>query len=202
MKHNTSYQSGKKRNQKYASGGVFEQLRDVGGNVKKAVTHDLIGQTTNDAFSSMFGGFPQSGEFRPDESFYPYDYEKPKVPQRPAFDEEGHKRKIEAEKQLVVKQLEAIRADLKVLASSVRKFSQEVDRAINEVPVDPGIYHVTFMEQLRSFIQDLRRRVDNSSAWLNSFNSRKKKKGFWGMYKKHGTTFGLSQERTASTQSG
>jgi hypothetical protein len=71
-----------------------------------------------------------------------------------------------------------------------------------ETPVDPGIYHVTFLERLRSFIQLLREQVDDSRTWLTVSSKRQKKMAFWGLYKKHGTQFGLSSERTVSTQAG
>jgi hypothetical protein len=46
-------------------------------------------------------------------------------------------------------------------------------------------------------------KIEDGRAWLETFAKRKKKKlGYWKMYKKHGTTFGLSHERTIATQTG
>lgn len=193
----------RKKQPKRQSDSVLEQLRDIGGNVQKTVTHDLFGQGVDDAFGSMFGQFPQSGEFRPN-SPYEYDYgmEKPFTPQRPIFNEEEHRRKVEADQIQIRQQLEAIRTELKALAVSIKKFHREVDQAITEMPVNPGIYHINFLERLRLVIKQLRQNVDDGSSWLAAFSGRKQKRKYWGMYKKHGTTFGLSQERTASTQSG
>jgi len=52
-------------------------------------------------------------------------------------------------------------------------------------------------------VKNLRQKVEEGRTWLAAFSQRKiKKMGYWKMYKKHGTTFGLSHERTVATQTG
>ncbi|MEK7119300.1 MAG: DUF5660 family protein, partial [Patescibacteria group bacterium] len=69
-------------------------------------------------------------------------------------------------------------------------------------PVAPGVYHLNFFERLKSMLKILREQIEDSSSWLSLQNNRKKKKRYWGMYKKHGTSFGLSHERNLATQAG
>jgi len=57
-------------------------------------------------------------------------------------------------------------------------------------------------ERISSILKLLREQVDDSRTWLSLHTNRKQKRGFWGMYKKHGTQFGLSNERTLATQAG
>mgnify|MGYP001592197026 FL=1 len=95
-----------------------------------------------------------------------------------------------------------IRAELKSLMASLKNLNKEVQNAVTQEVVNPGVYHVNFYEQLRNFIKVLRQQIEDSGAWLASFNTRKKKMGYWGMYKKHGTTFGLSNERSLATSAG
>jgi hypothetical protein len=82
------------------------------------------------------------------------------------------------------------------------QLNTEVKKAITDVPVDAGVYHINFFERLRSMSVLLRQSVDDSRSWLSLSTSRKKQKGYWGKYKKHGTQFGLSADRTPATQTG
>ena len=46
------------------------------------------------------------------------------------------------------------------------------------------------------------KKVEDSGAWLGKVQGKGAKKGYWGMFKQHGTTFGLSGERSVATQVG
>lgn len=99
--------------------------------------------------------------------------------------------------------LEAIRRELSALSKSIQGLCSEIQTAVMEMPVEPGIYHLNFFEQLRIMLSHIRERVDDSRTWLATWKTNvKKKQGYWGMYKKHGTSFGLSSERTLATQAG
>jgi hypothetical protein len=187
----------------YTNDNVIESLRDIGKSVPKAVGHDVAGRIASDVLSSLTGGMPKTGEIRANEDVtFPKETEQQPRPavrqeytdQRPAIAIEDHK---------VKQEIEAVRAELKALAASLKNLHTEVEKAIAETPVDPGVYHVNFFEKLRSFILSLKEQVEDSRTWLSLSTSRKNKKlAFWGLYKKHGTKFGLSSERTVSTQAG
>ena len=70
------------------------------------------------------------------------------------------------------------------------------------VPAKPGVYHVNFFEWLFSLIKGIREKIEDSCVWLRAFQSKKSKRGYWAMFKKHGTSFGLSSERVVATQTG
>lgn len=84
----------------------------------------------------------------------------------------------------------------KMLTSDIAKIKVE------QLPQKPGVYYLRFFEWLILVIAQLRVKVEEGRTWLTAMTSKKKKMGYWKMYKKHGTTFGLSNERTVSTQSG
>ena len=80
---------------------------------------------------------------------------------------------------------------------------QFAEVTIDQPPAEVGTYHVNFYEWLLSVIKIAREKVEDSSVWLQAINTKKNKKmGYWGMFKKHGTTFGLSHERNVATQTG
>lgn len=74
--------------------------------------------------------------------------------------------------------------------------------SVEQLPQKPGVYYLRFFEWLISMVKQLRSKVEEGRTWLQAMTSKKKKMGYWKMYKKHGTSFGLSNERTMATQSG
>ena len=194
----------KQQNQKksvtnFTNDNILESLRGVGGNVVKT-SADTATKISSDVLTSLFGALPKSGELKANE---PIDIRTeqeavPVVARRPDI---LSPRTDIAELNLK-QQIEAVRMELKGLAESLKNLHTEVEKTINEVPVEPGIYHVNFFARLRSFLKILREQIDDSRSWMAVSNTRKKKMGYWGMFKKHGTTFGLSSERSIATQAG
>jgi len=98
-------------------------------------------------------------------------------------------------------QVEAIQEELKKLALSTKNLTKEVEIAAKQMPVEPGVYHLSFFEKLRQSLVFFRKKVEESATWLAAFNQRAKKRNFyWAQVKKSGTKFMLSQERYMSTQ--
>lgn len=194
----------KKKQNHYKNDNVLEALGSVPSSVGKSTVSEFS-KIGGDIVASLIGGMPASGELRPNQpiefgdtkpekqvAVHPVRVEAPIQP-RPNMDA------IEAETK---RQLDAIRAELKALIVSLKNLHNEVATAVNQEVVHPGVYHLNFYEQLRTFIKVLREQVEDSRTWLASFSTRKKKMGYWGMFKKHGTTFGLSNERSLATSAG
>jgi len=182
---------------------VLESLRDISGGVSHAVANDVVSKISADAINSIFGK-PIGGDLHPNESIsIPNKAEtqpEQKVRHTPS---EMHSPLRRSDETYVRQQLEAIRSELKMLAKSVKSLHSEVKNAVATDPVDPGVYHLNFYDQLLQFIKTIRMQVEDSRTWLSVSKQRRSKKvGYWGMYKKHGTTFGLSSERTLATQAG
>lgn len=171
---------------------ILESLRGIGGNVTKSVARDVVGGVSADIIASLFGGLPPKGEV----------HESQPQPIAAPQKEFVRPQPVRTEDIATRQELEAIRQELKALAGSVKQFNREVEKAIEPPIVDPGVYHVNFFTRLRTIIKLLREHIEDGNSWLSVFNSRKKKMGYWGMLKKHGTTFGLSSERAIATQAG
>jgi hypothetical protein len=179
---------------------ILESLRGVGSSVGKTISHDVAGKIPSDILASLLGQMPQNNELKQNQAVdvnperpMPFPFRRPEIVRPPIVhaDEIGIKQKIEA-----------VRQELVALSASVKKLNTEIDKAVNEIPINPGVYHLNFLERLKSIIKMMRENIDNGQTWLQSFNSRKQKRQYWGMYKKHGTSFGLSNERTLATQAG
>lgn len=191
----------KKPAQTYAKDSILESLRGIGSGVAKTVSRDVTGKIANNAISSLFGAPTQKqGELAANR---PIDFQKERQPlgfRRP--EAQAYQPFVRPEEPHLKEQIEAVRQELKALAASIRSLSSEMQRSVMETPVDPGIYHKNFFDRLRSTLQILREQIDDSRTWLSLYSSRKQKKGYWNSYKKHGTSFGLSNERTMATQAG
>lgn len=194
----------KQKPQRIVANNVLESLRDLTGDVSHAVANDVVKQIPTTALDALLGK-PMAGNLSPNESIqFPSQQErKPAEAKAQIKKPENHLPIMHSDEAYVRQQLDAIRTELKALAQSVQSLNKEIKNAAITDPVDPGVYHLNFYEQLLSFIKAIRMQVEDSRSWLTVSNQRKSKKmGYWGMYKKHGTNFGLSTERTLATQAG
>jgi len=190
---NQQPQQPKKRLNPYVVGdNVLETVRSLGGNITKTA-QDSATQIASDALHDIISG--RTTETVPME---PREHVQPRISNKELIQPLIQKDLAETKQKL-----DAIRQELQALSKSIRGLQQEIQTAVMEMPVDPGIYHLNFFEQLKMLLKGIRERVDDSRVWLNAWNANvKKKRGYWGMYKKHGTSFGLSSERTIATQAG
>lgn len=117
-------------------------------------------------------------------------------------------RRERAEDQLVKNETSQLLRHLKeqvtLLENSEKALSGEIAKIkVAQIPNEGGIYYIRFFEWMIGLVKQLRMKVDEGRVWLQTFNQKKKKRlGYWKMYKKHGTTFGMSHERGLSTQTG
>lgn len=194
-------QQPKKKAPVYANNNVLESLRGVGTSVGKTIAKDVVAQTTNDMLSSIFGAVPRSGELQqnqPIEFIQKQENITPQISRRTET-----QRSIPRIEETEIKQkIESIRAELKALAQSMKNLRQEITKTVMETPVDPGIYHLNFFDHLRSYLQAMKENIDDSRTWLAASNNCKAKKGYWGQFKKHGTSWGMSNERSIATSAG
>lgn len=196
--------SSKKKQVSYKNDNFLEALKSVPGGVSSAAAQE-VSKISGDIVTALLGGTPaSSGELAPNQVIEFGARQQEQAPQPAAqIRTEVHRMPdMTVLEQQTKEQITAIREELKALAKSLKTLHQEVQSAISQEPVDPGIYHINFYDQLRSFLEVLRQQLDDSRSWLATFNTRKKKVGYWGMYKKHGTTFGLSSERSIATAAG
>ncbi len=199
-----------KKSAVYNNDSILEALRDLGGGVGRTVTRDVAGKVATDALTSLFGSVPKQGELKPNQQLHMPDKQTKPEPARERFyppfmqpeARPAARPVIHEDQEKLQKQIESVRQELKAIASSIQSLNTEIGKAVQAVPVNPGIYHANFFERLRSVLKVLREQIDDSRSWLTMHTSRKKKMGYWGMYKKHGTTFGLSNERSLATSAG
>lgn len=199
--NNLKFQNQKKRPQQSRSvDSIIESLRSLGQNTQKSFRSDLLKPLSSDILSSFTGKIPKRGELRANQevlfnkerSPYPFISRPEIIREKPNLVERGLEQKIEM-----------VRREIKSLIASVNLFNKEIEKTVEEAPVEAGVYYINFYERLRSLVMLLREQVEDSRTWLSLWQSKKKKYlNFWGMFKKKGTQWGLSSERRIATQAG
>lgn len=193
-----------KKKQPKLSGSFFEQVGELGVSAVNTAKKDLVGKIAETALQQVFG-LPKTGELKEGQVLELAKEKKEKHAPISYFELQRKEALLFVREQEVTQEVEAVRAELKKAAQELKKLGQdvaEVEKAVDKMPVKPGIYHLTFFERLRQIIKFFRERIEESRTWLKLMNSKKKQKGYWARYKKHGTKFGLSSERAVATQAG
>lgn len=107
-----------------------------------------------------------------------------------------------SEQHTIRTRVEEIMIEIKRLTESSKELEMEFKDVVVETQiVNPGKYHENLLDWLLSQVKNARVRIEESAGWMSAMHSKKDKK-YWAQFKKHGTTFGLSNERVVATQVG
>lgn len=101
------------------------------------------------------------------------------------------------------KVMQELAAEVKQLQAQTSELAQEVKNVtVESMPSSVGKYHLNFFEWVITMLKDLRQRVSESRQWLAMSTTKKQQKGYWAMFKKHGTSFAMSEERAIASANG
>lgn len=179
--------------------GFFENLKDLGNGIARSTAEEAVKQITG------------RGTLKPKEplEFEKYIAEREKEirgEERRFYERRRAQEKIlwTAEQQKTALQIEAIQEELKKLVNETEGLSREIKTAAVQAIVEPGVYHLNFLERLLELIKLIRKKIQESKTWLAEWNAycKKKRNYYWVQVKKSGTKFMLSSERYMATQAG
>ncbi|MBI4059253.1 hypothetical protein HY404_03380 [Candidatus Microgenomates bacterium] len=194
---------------------LLETLQGLGGDAFSSLTRDVGTEIPKEIFKQIFG-LPEkkiSGNLAPGESvnmevMMSGQHETQKQAQTQLIRE----RQIHAEEQrLTSKKQQELKMQLSVLIQEVGQLAQttqgltkEIQVAAMSAPIEPGVYHVIFFEKLITFIQSFRKKIENASEWIGTYNGRAKKRAnsFWGQVGISGAKRLLSTEDTVTRSAG
>ncbi len=203
-------QTTKKKKKQQLVDNPLEAVRELAGDLGQSAKSDLISGMADSAFSQIFGSPSHpTNELKPNEEL-PIPLQNEDLLAREEIISFQNQRQYTErnvfsfqESVQLKREIEELLRQIKLLAKSTENLTQEVSLiAMEDMPVNPGRYHVNFLEWLVRLIKSLREQVEDSRTWLSLFHSKKKQKQYWSMFKKHGTSFGLSSERVVATQVG
>ncbi len=187
-----------------------EALGNMLGGIGDSITSDLVAPGASDFIEQMFGVKEQKkpaktgGDLHEGEAL---DLKKASHSEiEPAIDyrrEIIHADKTSSSENREIKaRVEEILSEIQKLAQSSQELeSQFKDVVVQPQIVNPGKYHENLFQWMYTIVKTARMRIEESVGWMSAMHSKKDKK-YWSMFKKHGTSFGLSNERSVATQVG
>lgn len=99
-------------------------------------------------------------------------------------------------------QLEQIIKEVKLLAKSTKTVEEQVKAIPDNLPQEPGIYHIGFFEEILKIIKNARAKIEEASVWLSFATKRAQKKNYWARYRKGGASFLLSPDHYLTRSAG
>jgi hypothetical protein len=101
------------------------------------------------------------------------------------------------------KKIEYIREQLKDLSKQLKRLDNNIAKAIQTPVIEYGIYQESYLEHLQKTIHLFGLKVNSANSWLEMYQSRSKKRGFYlGMAKKKGSAYTQNNERSIATSIG
>jgi hypothetical protein len=193
---------------------VLESLKDLGTGVTDQ-TADLLKNTSEDFLKELLGmtNVPakMSGNLSPGESIHVN-------PEVAAKEEENKKLRaqISLERQLsrdeksvsieksqeLKNELQALMQEVQKVAASTQQLAEVTQVTMMAAPIEPGVYHISFFQNILQFLESFRKRIDLTVTWLQSSNKRAEKKNYWSQYKKKGASFLLSPDHYSQRSAG
>lgn len=201
-----------KQTKQYVDQNPIEAFKDLGSSVAKSFTEDLGKEVVSDLWAQLLGGKEESkkaksGDLKPGEELNLKEDKKPQHAE-PGINyarEIIYAEKNEAvlEKQEIRVQIQQIQIELKQIVKSSKELQVEFkDVAVENMPENVGKLHLNFFEWVLSQLRRARMRIEDSAQWKTALSSKKGQRQYWTLFKKHGTSFGLSGERVVATQVG
>lgn len=197
----------KKKKQIVAFDNPVEQVKDLVGNVVSEVT-DVPTQILDQALIDI--GLkqrtkPLSGEIDLEKGEHRVLNERGmsqlRLVQRQ--EHEVFNAKQRAEQNQIKELKEQISAEVRNLQKRTSELSSEMKNiTVESAPLQAGDYYKNFFQWILKSLRDLNKRVGESRMWMEMWTQKKRQRGYWNMFKKHGTGFAMSDERAIASAGG
>lgn len=204
----------KKKQSSYSDKNPLEALKGVGSGIVDSAVNDFAKQGVSDLWEQLLGSASKddqhAGDLEEGQELDLKKSEKRKTKEHVAPAINYHHEIVEAEKRAGNENQREIHSKIQEILVELKKISEassEIAMEFKEITIEqriekPGEYHVSFFQWMLSVIRAARAKIEDSGAWMNTMKSKKGQKNYWNMFKKHGTSFGLSNERVVATQVG
>lgn len=191
----------------------IESLRGIGNSAVNSTKNDLLKPGVKDIFDSFSPfSFPTNTNQRPSQGENPNleaDFWEKKYRQQAKQNEQLKVVKREEtivftrEQRETQSQVKGLQEEIQKMAQATGELAHEVQVATMQQEVKPGVYQLNFLQRLYLLIKKMRSEIQESSYWLASWNKKtQKKNGYWGKFKKSGSSFSLHHDRAVATQAG
>lgn len=199
-----------------ATGDSFvEQIKSIGSSVSDSLKTDVVKGMGNTIFDQLMNA-GKTGQ-APDQKDPGFDFAKWMEGREKQVAEQakGEERNIQAHKhsqekvlfsfadEKLSREINDVRSEMAMLVRAMGKVEKQVENAIMENVVDAGVYHLNFFRNLKTWLQFMRKSMEDASAWLQMSSGRGKQKShYWGQVAKSGTKYSMSSERNVQMGAG
>lgn len=191
-----------------------EQIKGIGSSIGSSLKTDVVKGTADTIFNQLMGA-AKSGQVpdqkAPDFDFAAWMEQKEAEAREQGREEErviqAHQRGTEkvlfslADDRLS-KEINEVRQEMALLVKTMGKVEQQIENAIVGNVVDASVYHLNFFRNLKSWLQFMRKSLQDGSAWLQMSSGRKQKGYYWGQVAKSGSKYSMSSERNVQMGAG
>lgn len=191
-------------------------MRDMGSGVVKSITNDVVKGTAQSIFDQLLGSaktgrMPTTPDqaINPDLEKYINEREAQAAEQAKMQERSFHVHKAQETKVLfsyadesLRKEIDGVRQELQMLVASMGKVEEQIEQAMLDNIVDGGVYHLNYFKKLKTWIQFMRKSLEDGGAWLQMASGRKSKGYFWSQTGKSGTKYSMSSERNVQMGAG
>lgn len=198
-----------------AGDSFVEQIKSIGSSVGNSLKTDVVKGTANTIFDQLMNA-GKTGQV-PDQKAPGFDFaswmegrEKQVAEQAKKEERAVQTHRHSQEKVLfsladekITQEINSVRQEMAMLVKAMSKVEKQVEDAIVGNVVDAGVYHLNFFRNLKSWLQFMRKSMEDASAWLQMSSGRGKQKSyFWGQVGKSGTKYSMSSERNVQMGAG
>lgn len=199
-----------KKKQGSRGDGFFESLRDIGSSTVKSFKNDFVRDTGRGIYDQILNSrLPSARDQKPGFDIQEYIRRREEEARLKGQDEQRHFERSKKEyvvfslaDEQVKREVQQIRQEIEILRQTIGKVENNLEQAIIEEVIEPGVYHLNFFRKIKIALQMAQRSLSDANLWLDMWSSRKDRSHYWKMAKTKGTKFTLSQERYMATQAG
>lgn len=172
MKINSSQ---RKKTQKSAASPI-EAIKDFSSNLIDSAAKDLVGGVASDAFRQVLGPGPEQAGIKERTPV-----ERPE--KRPFYVKQEKSLYVEENKREIIQRTNLILTEIQQLAKETEGLEKQLgDFSLEEVPEDPGIYHLSFFGRILKLLGKARQAIHDAATWLAVWQTRSTKKGLLAGY--------------------
>lgn len=211
---NQTPQSQKKKPAAPRGDSFVEQIKSIGSSTVSALKNDVVKGSAQSIFESIVGSSQKQAtppENQQTEVFKNWmaDRENQAAEQARQDERLFQNQRHNQEKVLfsfndekLKREIDSVRQEIALLVQSMGQVQTQIEQAVIQNVVDPGVYHLNFFRNLKNWIRTMRLSLENASSWLETASNRGKESYYWKQVGKSGTKYSMSSERNVQMGAG
>ena len=153
-----------------------EAVKDIGSGIVNSATKDLVGGVASDAIRQLFGPAPEKAKIKealPQEE----------VERKPLYITRERPLYVEEDKKEIAYKANLILLEIKQIAKKTEGLEKQLgDFSLEELPEEPGAYHLSFFGQILKLLRKAREAIHDAATWLSVWQARSQKRGLLAGY--------------------